>query len=179
MDRISPYLPLVADGLLIGIAFLAAIYCLTLSKRLAKLSRMDEGVGAAIAGLSRQVDDLKTTLEAAQSASAKAQEDLASLTARAESVGQELGLLVASCHDIDPQNHPAPPPVEAAAPPPPAPAAPERDAPDRDAPRAEIAARSVTPAPIEAASDEGATAFEPMPIFRHRQPDALTAAKGA
>jgi len=54
---------LIADALLIAGAVGAALYCRTLAQRLGALSSLDTGLGAAIAALSRQVDELRASLE--------------------------------------------------------------------------------------------------------------------
>lgn len=54
-------------------AFLAAAYCLLLSRRLRALTRLDGDVGAAIAVLSQQVDALTRALQTAAKSSTQAE----------------------------------------------------------------------------------------------------------
>jgi len=70
---------LIADGLLIAGALSAAFYCFVLSRRVRRLANLDDGLGAAIAQLSRQVDDMRKALQATQATSEGA---LAALSAR-------------------------------------------------------------------------------------------------
>ena len=59
---------LLADGLLILATTVAAAYCVILSRRLAKLNGLDQGVGKAIVALSDRVDTLSATLADAKQA---------------------------------------------------------------------------------------------------------------
>lgn len=90
---------LIADALLIAGALGAAVYCRTLSRRLGALKDLDSGLGAAIAALSRQVDEMRASLEAAKSVSGDQSREVAQLTARAEMAAGRLELLLASLHE--------------------------------------------------------------------------------
>lgn len=90
---------LIADALLIAGALGAAIYCRTLARRLGALRDMDSGLGAAIATLSRQVDGMRASLEAAKTISGDQTREVAQLTARAEMAAGRLELLLASLHE--------------------------------------------------------------------------------
>lgn len=90
---------LIADALLIAGALGAAFYCRTLSRRLGALKDLDSGLGAAIAALSRQVDEMRASLEAAKSVSGDQTREVAQLTARAEMAAGRLELLLASLHE--------------------------------------------------------------------------------
>jgi hypothetical protein len=90
---------LIADALLIAGALGAAIYCRALARRLGALRDMDSGLGAAIAALSRQVDEMRSSLEAAKSISGDQTREVAQLTARAEMAAGRLELLLASLHE--------------------------------------------------------------------------------
>lgn len=68
----------------------AGIYCLVLARRLRQFSRLEDGMGGAIAVLSVQVDDLTRALKAAQTSAIASEERLAALVARAD---QAAGLL--------------------------------------------------------------------------------------
>lgn len=113
---------LIADALLIAGAAGAAIYCRTLAKRLGALKDLDSGLGAAIAALSRQVDDLRSSLEAAKMVSGDQTREMAQLTARAEMAAGRLELLLASLHENGRSRPVQPRPARAAEPEPEAPA---------------------------------------------------------
>lgn len=91
---------LIADILLAGGALGAAIYCFVLSRKLARFSRLDQGVGGAIAVLSAQVDDLTRALERAQGTARESAGSLEALTGRAEQVEKRLELMLAAMHDL-------------------------------------------------------------------------------
>jgi hypothetical protein len=90
---------LIADALLIAGALGAALYCRTLAQRLGALSSLDSGLGAAIAALSRQVDELRVSLDQAKSVSGDQAREVSQLTARAEVAAGRLELLLASLHE--------------------------------------------------------------------------------
>lgn len=92
---------LIADGLLIAAALCAAVYCHVLAGRLRRLRDLDGGVGAAIAALSGQVEEMRAALDGARAASGESAEALARTTARAEMAAGRLELLLASVHDRD------------------------------------------------------------------------------
>jgi len=99
---------LIADALLIAGALGAGLYCLVLSARLRRFSDLEKGVGGAVAVLSAQVDDLKVSLESAQTTAAGSVNKLADVSSRAETASQRLELLMASLHDIpEPRDRPA------------------------------------------------------------------------
>jgi len=103
---------LIADIFLAAGALGAAIYCLVLSRRLAKFSDLEKGMGGAIAVLSVQVDDMTKALAQAQGTAKTAQSDLDAVAARAEAAAQRLELLLASMHDLPaPEKHQAPEPA--------------------------------------------------------------------
>jgi hypothetical protein len=77
-------------------AFLAAAYCLLLSRRLRALTRLDGDVGAAIAVLSQQVDALTRALANASHSSTQAEASLALTIARAETATRNLELMLAA-----------------------------------------------------------------------------------
>lgn len=89
-----------SDLLLAGGAFGAAIFCLVLSRRLKALTALDSGMGAAIAVLSAQVDDLSRALARAEAAANGTSGRLSAQTERAESAARKLELLVAALHDL-------------------------------------------------------------------------------
>lgn len=77
-------------------AFVAAAYCMVLSRRLRALSQLDGDVGAAIAVLSQQVDALTRALQAASQASTQAEASLALTITRAETATRNLELMLAA-----------------------------------------------------------------------------------
>ena len=91
---------MITDILLVAGAFGAALYCLVLSRRLARLTNLETGVGGAIASLSARVDHLNATLETARKATVTSAASLEDLTGKAEGVAGRLELLVASLHDL-------------------------------------------------------------------------------
>lgn len=90
---------LISDALLIVGAVGAAAYCRALSKRVGALKDLDSGLGAAIAALSRQVDDLRASLDTVKSVSGDQTKEISHLTARAEMAAGRLELLLASLHE--------------------------------------------------------------------------------
>lgn len=89
-----------SDILLASGAFAAAIYCLVLSRRLKALTKLDSGMGAAIAVLSVQVDELKAALAGARETAQGMSGRLGAQTERAEAAARRLELLIASLHDL-------------------------------------------------------------------------------
>jgi hypothetical protein len=104
-----------SDLLLAGGAFGAALFCMVLSRRLKALTALDSGMGAAIAVLSAQVDDLARALRAAQEAAQGTSGRLAAQTERAEAACRRLELLVAALHDLPQPGATAPPAAAPAA----------------------------------------------------------------
>jgi hypothetical protein len=90
---------LIADILLIAGALGAAVYCRILAQRLGALKDLDSGLGAAIAALSRQVDELRGSLDSAKTVSGDESRRLTQLAARAEMAAGRLELLLASLHE--------------------------------------------------------------------------------
>ncbi|WP_299889411.1 hypothetical protein [uncultured Ruegeria sp.] len=91
---------LVADILLVAGALGAGLYCFVLSRRLKRFTNLEKGVGGAVAVLSSQADELRTSLESARAASDQSGDVLKDLTQRAETVAQRLELMMASMHDV-------------------------------------------------------------------------------
>lgn len=91
---------LIADILLAAGALGAAGYCLVLSRRLQRFTRLEDGVGGAIAVLSAQVDDMTRALKSARTAAHDSEKALAVQTARAEQATEQLSLMLASLHDL-------------------------------------------------------------------------------
>lgn len=90
---------LLADGLLIIATMSLAIYCIVISRRLKALGRLDRGMGAAIAGLSHQVDEMKSAVGSAQHQSRHTVDEMTRQTARAEQAAGRLELLLATLHN--------------------------------------------------------------------------------
>ncbi|MEX0969308.1 MAG: hypothetical protein WD046_02550 [Paracoccaceae bacterium] len=91
----------IADVLLIAGVFAAAFYCATLARRLRRLSQLDTGLGAAIATLSQQVDEMQVSLSTAKKVSGASSRELVEMTARAEMAAGRLELLLAVLHERD------------------------------------------------------------------------------
>lgn len=92
---------LIADVLMIAGVFAAAFYCATLARRLRGLSKLDTGLGAAIATLSQQVDEMQVSLSTAKKISGSNARELVDMTARAEIAAGRLELLLATLHERD------------------------------------------------------------------------------
>jgi len=90
---------LIADVLMTAGALGAAFYCMILSRRLRRLSNLDDGMGAAIAVLSQQVEQMTRALESTRAAASGSAEDLETRIARAEQAGRRLELLMAALND--------------------------------------------------------------------------------
>lgn len=162
----------IADILLVAGALGAAVYCLVLSRRLQQLTRLEDGVGGAIAVLSAQVDDMTRALKEARAAAHSSENALAAQTARAEQATERLSLMLASLHDLPEPNAPRPaasaPPAQGPAPAPaqtPAfPAQPESD------PRASDLS---IPAEREIAEAAAVEPYTPTEIEPERRPRFL------
>lgn len=90
----------IADILLFAGAVGAAIYCHVLAGRLRALTRLEAGMGNAIAVLSVQVDEMRAALTAAQATAQAAEFRLRELTLRAEAAETQLSLMLAALHDL-------------------------------------------------------------------------------
>ncbi|WP_298851762.1 hypothetical protein [uncultured Ruegeria sp.] len=94
---------LISDILLVAGALGAGLYCFVLSRRLKRFTDLEKGVGGAVAVLSTQAEELKKSLDSARRASDQSGDQLKALTLRAESVAQRLELMMASMHDVIPE----------------------------------------------------------------------------
>ncbi len=101
---------LIADILLVAGALGAGLYCFVLSRRLKRFTDLEQGVGGAVAVLSTQAEELKKSLDSARAASDQSGNELKELTERAQSVAQRLELMMASMHDVIPEEKAAPEP---------------------------------------------------------------------
>lgn len=90
---------LLANGLLLAATLAAAYYCYVLARRMKRLTDLDSGLGGAITALSRQVDEMKTSVDAAKQVSGASAKDLVAMTARAEIAAGRLELLLATLHE--------------------------------------------------------------------------------
>ncbi|MEM9043661.1 MAG: hypothetical protein AAGC81_03120 [Pseudomonadota bacterium] len=75
---------LIADGLLVLAALVASLYCWVLSRRLRRLTQLDQGLGAAISSLSEQVEEMQTALAQSKESIEARTTLLASLTKEAD-----------------------------------------------------------------------------------------------
>ena len=91
---------LIADILLGAGALGAGVYCFVLARRLARFTDLDNGMGAAVALLSRQVDEMSETLRQARSGAAEGAQSIQALTRQADAAANRLELLVASLHAL-------------------------------------------------------------------------------
>ncbi|MEM9434372.1 MAG: hypothetical protein AAGA12_10650 [Pseudomonadota bacterium] len=99
-----------ADIFLGAGALAAAFYCIVLSRRLTRLTRLDQDLGGAIAILSKQVDEMTSVLNAAQAAATASTSALDDQTTKAENASQRLEVLVAALDDL-PSEAPKQPPL--------------------------------------------------------------------
>lgn len=90
---------LIADGLLIAGALVAALYCWILARRLSALKSMDKGLGGAIAGLSARVEQTRASLADTKASTSDITRELSALTARAEIAAGRLELILATLHE--------------------------------------------------------------------------------
>lgn len=90
---------LIADGLLLAGTAAAAFYCYILARRVRGLTNLDAGLGGAITALSRQVEDMRVSVDAAKQVSGASAKDLVAMTARAEIAAGRLELLLATLHE--------------------------------------------------------------------------------
>ena len=81
---------LIADILLAAGAAGAGLYCLVLSRRLARFNDLEAGMGGAVAMLAVQVEDLKKALDQAGSGAAEKAAHLEDVIARADRIRWEL-----------------------------------------------------------------------------------------
>lgn len=93
-----------ADIFLILGALAASAYCHILSGRLKRFNALESGMGGAIAVLSAQVDEMTAALAQARKAADGSSEGLAALVLRAETAAARLDLLLASMHDLPPED---------------------------------------------------------------------------
>lgn len=90
---------LIADIMLAAGTFCAALYCYILSRRLARFTDLEKGMGGAVAVLSMQVDDLRKTLHAAHAGARASSKSLIDVTTRAERAADRLELMMAALHE--------------------------------------------------------------------------------
>ncbi|AHM03720.1 hypothetical protein roselon_01332 [Roseibacterium elongatum DSM 19469] len=145
-----------ADILLFLASFGAAAYCMILSRRLARLSSFDKGIGGAIAVMSAQVDDMQRALAEARTGSDGAGQHLNDLVRQARDISAELEMMIAACHDFAETAIE----VQSAA----APAASDPADPPADMP--------IFGSRRNGATDTEATAQGATPLFRHRPQSA-------
>ena len=81
---------LLADGLVMFAASVAALYCWILSRRLRSLNDTKNGLGGAIASLTRQVEEVQRSLAEAKTDTQTEAKRLAALVEKAESVAAQV-----------------------------------------------------------------------------------------
>lgn len=89
-----------ADIFLGAGALAAAFYCLILSRKLSKLSGLDQDLGNAIAILSKQVDEMTNVLNDAKNTAGQSSAQLQSMTSRAEDVAGKLEIMLGALEDL-------------------------------------------------------------------------------
>ncbi len=90
---------LIADGLLLAGTMAAIFYCYILARRVRRLTDLDAGLGGAITALSRQVDGMKLSVDAAKQVTGASTKELVGMTARAEIAAGRLELLLSTLHE--------------------------------------------------------------------------------
>ncbi len=90
---------ILSDIFLGAAAIGAAFYCIVLSRKISKLTGLDQDLGGAIAILSQQVDEMTRALDDAKTATDGSSSELASVADRAETAAAKLELLIASLKD--------------------------------------------------------------------------------
>jgi len=105
-------LDIIADVLLGAGALAAAFYCVALSRKLNRLTGLDQELGTAIAVLSQQVDEMTEVLQTAQASANDAREKLSEMTERAEDAAMKLQAESAQPTPVDPVVDHPPQPVK-------------------------------------------------------------------
>lgn len=90
---------LIANGLLLAGTAAAAFYCYVLARRVKALTDLDTGLGGAITALSRQVEEMRASVDLAKKVSGSSAKELVAMTARAEIAAGRLELLLATLHE--------------------------------------------------------------------------------
>lgn len=104
-----------SDLVLLAAAAGAALYCLVLSRRIAKLSDTESGLGATLAALSEQTGALAETIDGAKAQGDDTAARLAALdraSDRAERLAQRIELLMTAA-EREPVADPTPEPAAA------------------------------------------------------------------
>lgn len=92
---------LISDLFLFAAALGAGVYCFILSRRLRALGDLQNGIGGAIASLSREVEDLTKVLETTKNAANTVSIGSEDRVKRSEAAARQLELLLASMHDLE------------------------------------------------------------------------------
>lgn len=91
---------LIVDFILLAASGAATIYCFVLSRRLARLNDMKNGIGASIASMSQALDQTQQVLALAKSSSLEGVQRLTALLEEAERVGPEIRQLIDALSDL-------------------------------------------------------------------------------
>lgn len=91
---------MIADFLLLAASGVATIYCFVLSRRLARLSDMKNGIGASIASMSETLDQTQKAIALAKSSSLESVAKLVGLLEEAERIKPEISQLVEALSEI-------------------------------------------------------------------------------
>lgn len=84
---------LIADGILILTCLTTAIYCYVLSRRLARLSNTDEGIGKQIAQLNAGLEETRNAVKEIRATTRAASEKLSQEVAHARKIATQLARL--------------------------------------------------------------------------------------
>ena len=97
----------ILSDLLLGFgAMAAAVYCFILSRKLSKLKGLDQDLGAAIAVLSHQVDEMTQALSSAQKTASESVESLDDKAQEASKIAERLDFMIAALQDLPEQDSP-------------------------------------------------------------------------
>lgn len=91
---------IVVDFILLAVSGVATVYCFVLSRRLARLNDMKNGIGASIATMSQALDQTQQVLLIAKNASLEGVERLTSVLEEAERVGPEIRQLLKALGEL-------------------------------------------------------------------------------
>lgn len=154
---------LIMDGLLMAGTLFAGLYCWVLSGRVRDLKNLDDGLGASIVTLTRQIELARTTLDEARAGAKENRSELEKLIGQAENSSGRLKMLLSAGRDsIERQRL----------------AAQEHRTVMEAADLALVAARSLHPAPQERSSHRETLAPRPAPRDARPTPEPGSYAAG-
>lgn len=91
---------MIIDFMLLAASAVATIYCFVLSRRLAKLNDLKNGIGASISSMSSALDQTQEVLSVARNSSLEGVQRLADVLEEAERVKPEIKQLLEALSDL-------------------------------------------------------------------------------